>query len=280
MREIGCDEIISCVERLCIKSATVLPCDLRQLIESARETESSVPGRDALADIIDNYHIAEEQGVPICQDTGMAVVFLELGQDVHITGGSLTGAINEGVRRGYDKGLLRKSIVSDPLRRTNTGDNTPAVIHIDIVEGEKLHITLAPKGFGSENMSAAKLLTPAEGRKGVEDFIVSVVDSAGARPCPPIIVGVGLGGTIEKAAILAKKALARPVGKSNPDPYYAEMESGLLERINMLGIGPQGFGGKHTALKVAIEFFPTHIAGLPCVVNIGCHATRHADETI
>ena len=235
------------------------------------------PGACALLEqITDNYRLAEASSMPICQDTGMACVFLKIGQDVHING-NLTEAIDEGVRRGYREGYLRKSVVADPLRRVNTDDNTPAVIHTKIVPGDVLKLTVAPKGFGSENMSKMKMFLPSNTKDQIIEFITECVSEAGAQPCPPIIVGVGLGGTVEKAELLAKQALSRPIDTRNADKFYADMETECLDKINKLGIGPQGFGGITTALAVNIEVFPTHIAGLPCAVNIGCHATRHAD---
>ncbi|NLV87163.1 MAG: fumarate hydratase [Clostridiales bacterium] len=275
MREITCEEIIKAVEALCIEANTVLPLKTRELIDSAEKDERSPAGKQVFKDLRENYLIAEKDRLPICQDTGMAVVFARLGQDLHIVGGSFEEAVNEGVRRGYEKGFLRKSVVSDPLRRVNTGDNTPAVIHSRIVDGDRLFLSLAPKGFGSENMSAMKMFLPSCSSEDILDFITETVSKAGSNPCPPVILGVGLGGTVEKAALLAKKALTREMGESNPDPFYAELEEKALRRINALGIGPQGFGGTVTALKVNIEVFPTHIAGLPCVVNMGCHANRH-----
>ncbi|MBR5381042.1 MAG: fumarate hydratase [Oscillospiraceae bacterium] len=280
MREITCECITDTVEKLCVKAATFLPPDVGILLECACDSEPSKAGQAALCDIVENFKYAAEAGLPICQDTGMTVVFLDLGQDAHIVGGDLYAAVNEGVRRGYVNGALRKSVVRDPLRRENTNDNTPAVIHVRIVPGDKLDITVAPKGFGSENMSAMKMLLPSAGEKAVEDFIVGTVDAAGSNPCPPVIVGVGLGGTVEMAALLAKRALVRPADQRNPDEYYAAMENRLLRRINRLGIGPQGFGGISTALAVNIEVYPTHIAGLPCVVNMSCHATRHASAAL
>ena len=228
---------------------------------------------------MENYTIAREKAQPICQDTGVACVFLKIGQDVHLTG-NLEDAINEGVRQGYAEGYLRKSVVRDPLDRVNTGDNTPAMIYYELVPGDTLEITVAPKGFGSENMSAIKMLRPSDGEQGVKDFVLQVVEAAGPNPCPPIVVGVGIGGTFDKAAYLAKKALMRSVDVPNPKPYYANLEKELLEKINALGIGPQGFGGKTTALAVNIEEFPTHIAGLPVAVNINCHVTRHKTEVL
>lgn len=276
MREISCADISALVERLCIQAATVLPDDLCRVIEQAEKKEESPVGKGILQDIVTNFQMAKEKGVPICQDTGMAVVFLEIGQEVHITGGSLNDAINLGVHNGYLNGFLRCSVVGDPLRRQNTGDNTPAVIHTTIVPGDGFHITVAPKGFGSENMSAMRMFTPAASWQDIEDWIVSSVSTAGSNPCPPVIVGVGLGGTIEQCALEAKKALMMPMDTPNPDEFYGEKEQALLEHINRLGIGPQGMGGRITALAVRIRPYATHIAGLPCVVNMSCHVTRHA----
>ena len=276
MREISCETIAETIEKLCVEAAVLLPPDVRARIDAAAETEKSPNGRAVLKDLHDNYVLAEREGLPVCQDTGMAVVFAELGQEVHIAGGAFADAVDEGVRRGYEKGYLRKSVVRDPLRRVNTGDNTPAVLHLRLVPGDTLRLTVAPKGFGSENMSAMKLLLPSATPDEFIDFIVETVDKAGSNPCPPVVVGVGLGGTIETAALLAKTALCRPLDVRNADPYYAELEEKALARVNCLGTGPQGFGGTTTALAVNIETYPTHIAGLPCVVNMGCHATRHA----
>lgn len=276
MREISCADISALVERLCIQAATVLPDDLCRVIEQAEKKEESPVGKGILQDIVTNFQMAREKGVPICQDTGMAVVFLEIGQEVHITGGSLNDAIHLGVHNGYLNGFLRCSVVGDPLRRQNTGDNTPAVIHTTIVPGDGFHITVAPKGFGSENMSAMRMFTPAASWQDIEDWIVSSVSTAGSNPCPPVIVGVGLGGTIEQCALEAKKALMMPMDTPNPDEFYEEKEQTLLEHINRLGIGPQGMGGRITALAVRIRPYATHIAGLPCVVNMSCHVTRHA----
>lgn len=276
MREISCADISALVERLCIQAATVLPDDLCRVIEQAEKKEESPVGKGILQDIVTNFQMAKEKGVPICQDTGMAVVFLEIGQEVHITGGSLNDAIHLGVHNGYLNGFLRCSVVGDPLRRQNTGDNTPAVIHTTIVPGDGFHITVAPKGFGSENMSAMRMFTPAASWQDIEDWIVSSVSTAGSNPCPPVIVGVGLGGTIEQCALEAKKALMMPMDTPNPDEFYGEKEQALLEHINRLGIGPQGMGGRITALAVRIRPYATHIAGLPCVVNMSCHVTRHA----
>ena len=276
MREISCSAISELVAKLCIEAATQLPEALQNCIRSCAAQEKSPVGRGVFQDMIDNFTIAAEKNLPICQDTGMAVVFLRLGQEVHIVDGCLTDAVNEGVRRGYTDGFLRKSVVSDPLRRVNTNDNTPAVLHTELVPGDGFEITVAPKGFGSENMSAMRMFTPSATREDVVDFLVQTVSRAGSNPCPPVILGVGLGGTVEQAALEAKRALLRDPGTENPDPYYAEMEHEALRRINALGIGPQGFGGSVTALAVHITPLATHIAGLPCVVNTGCHVTRHA----
>ena len=280
MREISCADISALVEQLCIQAATVLPDDLCRVIEQAEKKEESPVGKGILQDITTNFQMAREKGVPICQDTGMAVVFLEIGQEVHITGGSLNDAINLGVHNGYLNGFLRCSVVSDPLRRQNTGDNTPAVIHTTIVPGDGFSVTVAPKGFGSENMSAMRMFTPAATWQDIEDWIVSSVSTAGSNPCPPVVVGVGLGGTIEQCALEAKKALLMPMDTPNPDEFYGEKEQTLLEHINRLGIGPQGMGGRITALAVHIRPYATHIAGLPCVVNMSCHVTRHASGAL
>lgn len=276
MREITCNQITDLVEKLCVEAATILPDDLCRVITAAGDREESPVGKGILKDIEANFVMAREKGVPICQDTGMTVVFLELGQEVHVTGGSLVEAVNQGVRKGYVDGKLRLSVVSDPLRRVNTGDNTPAVIHTTIVPGDTFRITIAPKGFGSENMSAMKMFTPAASWENIADWIVSCVSTAGSNPCPPVVVGVGLGGTVEQCALEAKKALLMPMDTPNEDPFYGEKEAFLLEKINRLGIGPQGMGGRVTALAVHIRPYATHIAGLPCVVNMSCHATRHA----
>lgn len=277
MREIQALKIVEEVKRMCIDSNYYLTDDIKESIENAMEEEEKDLPKDTLKKILENAEIARKEQVPICQDTGMACVFVEIGQDVHVVGGSLQEAINEGVRRGYEDGYLRKSVVKDPLRRINTRDNTPAVINYEIVDGDRLKITLAPKGFGSENMSQIKMLKPSDGIKGVTDFVVKTVQEAGSNPCPPIVVGIGLGGTFDRAALMAKKALLRPINKRNRDDFYAELEVELLKIINSIGIGPQGFGGKTTALAVNIEAFPTHIAGLPVAVNINCHVTRHAE---
>ncbi len=275
MREIHVNKITAAVREMCIKSNCYLGKDIENALRDSLEREDSELSKSVLRDILKNAEIAKEKEVPICQDTGMAVFFLEIGQDVHFVGGSLYDAVNEGVRRGYEEGYLRKSVVADPVRRGNTGDNTPAIIHTEITEGEEVKITIAPKGFGSENMSAVKMLKPSDGREGIIDFVIETVRQGGSNPCPPIVVGVGIGGTFEKAAILAKKALLRNINQENPDGFYGEMERELLEKINQTGIGPQGFGGKTTALGVNIETFPTHIAGMPVAVNISCHVTRH-----
>ena len=279
MREIDSSLISEVVARLCIDANYHLPPDMKKQIISSSNEESWETASIILDQIIENFNIADENLQPICQDTGLACVFLSIGQDVHIKG-NLEEAVNEGVRKGYSQGYLRTSVVSDPLNRVNTGDNTPAMIYYDICPGDKIKITVAPKGFGSENMSQIKMLKPSDGIEGVKDFVIKVVEDAGPNPCPPIVVGVGIGGTFDKAAYLAKKALMRPVDQRNSEAFYAELEEELLEKINALGIGPQGFGGKTTALAVNIEKFPTHIAGLPVAVNINCHVTRHMTEEI
>ena len=280
MREIAYSDIVDAVRRLCIEANTLLPDDLRGAIEAAREAEESPVGRAILGDLVENYGFAAQRGLPVCQDTGMAVVFAELGQEVHVSGGLLEDAVNEGVARGYVEGRLRCSVVGDPLRRENTGDTTPAVLHVRLTAGDKLRLTVAPKGFGSENMTALRMFNPSAGREDILDFIVDAVSRAGSNPCPPVVVGVGLGGTSERAALLAKTALLRPVGERSADPFYAAMEDEALARVNALGIGPQGLGGRITALGVRILPAPTHIAGLPCCVNLGCHATRHASALL
>jgi fumarate hydratase subunit alpha len=277
LREINVSEIIAAVRKLCIDANYYLSDDIRQKLEEAYKEEDWSIAKDILGKILVNAGIAKNENMPMCQDTGMTCVFIDLGQEVHIIGGSLEDAINEGVRQGYADGYLRKSVVKDPLNRVNTGDNTPAVINYNIVSGDKIKITVSPKGFGSENMSKLKMLRPADGIEGVKNFVLQTVKEAGPNPCPPIIVGVGIGGTFEKSAIIAKKSLLRPVTQRNGDPFYAELEKELLDKINALGIGPQGFGGRTTALCVNIETYPTHIAGLPVAVNISCHATRHAE---
>lgn len=279
MREIPASLITDAVQRMCVSANCNLPGDVRRCIEQSRACEQWQPAQGILDKIIENYGIAEQNSVPICQDTGVACVFLEIGQDVHIEG-PLREAVDEGVRRGYEQGYLRKSVVRDPLERVNTGDNTPAMMYIDLVPGDKVRITVAPKGFGSENMSRIKMLRPSDGIEGVRDFVVQAVEEAGPNPCPPVVVGVGIGGTFDKAAFLAKKALMRPLDVRAEKPLYRELEQDLLERVNALGVGPQGFGGRTTALAVNIEWLPTHIAGLPVAVNLNCHVTRHATEVL
>ena len=280
VREIEAAKITDTVKRLCIQANVILPEDVKNCIIKRKSEENWAPAREILDRIEENFELAAAENVPICQDTGVACVFLEIGQEVHIAGGDITQAVNEGVRQGYAEGYLRKSVVRDPLDRVNTGDNTPAMIYYDIVPGDKIKITVAPKGFGSENMSQIKMLRPSDGIEGVKAFVLKVVEEAGPNPCPPIIVGVGIGGTFDKAALLAKKALLRETGTPSADPLYAKLEEELLEKINALGIGPQGFGGKTTALAVAVEHYPTHIAGLPVAVNINCHVARHKTEVI
>ena len=279
MRIISANQITETVKRLCVEANCYLPGDLQQRIETCYAQETWPQAKEILERIMENYQIAHEKAQPICQDTGVACVFLTIGQDVHVEG-SIEEAVNEGVRQGYTEGYLRKSVVRDPLDRVNTGDNTPAMIYYDLVPGDKLEITVAPKGFGSENMSQIKMLKPSDGLQGVKDFICKVVEEAGPNPCPPIVVGVGVGGTFDKAAYMAKKALMRSVDERNPDPFYADLENEMLEKVNALGIGPQGFGGKTTAIAVNIEYYPTHIAGLPVAVNINCHVTRHKTEVL
>jgi fumarate hydratase subunit alpha len=277
MKTVDCSLISAAIARLCQQANYNLSPDLEAALQQAARLEESPAGRAVLEELLENAQIAARQQLAICQDTGMAVVFVDIGQDVRITGGSLTDAINAGVSRGYSEGYLRASVVRDPLLRQNTGDNTPAVIHYDVVAGDKLRITVAPKGFGSENMSAARLLSPSEGVVGIRRFVLETVCQAGPNPCPPVIIGLGLGGTLEKAALLAKRALLRPLGSQNPLPHLAQLETDLLADINRLGIGPAGLGGITTALALHIASFPTHIAGLPVVLNMGCHATRHAE---
>ncbi len=279
MKNIDAKVIEDTVARLCIEANLRLPPDVINAIESAEKAEPWDGAKRILSLLGDNVRIASEKTLPVCQDTGMACVFVELGQDVHIDG-DFEEAVNNGVRRGYGEGYLRKSVVCDPLRRVNTGDNTPALLTVKLTRGDKMRITVMPKGFGSENMSALKMLKPADGVEGVKNFVLETVEKAGANPCPPIIVGVGIGGSFDKAAYLAKHALLRPVDEPNPDEYYAALESELLDKINALGIGPQGFGGKTTALAVLIEAMPTHVAGLPVAVNISCHATRRASASL
>ena len=280
MREIEVAKLTDVIEKLCIEANYYLPGDVQDAIRTCRACEDGQTACGVLDNIIENFEIAKNDNVPICQDTGMACVFLEIGQDVHLTGGNLEDAVNEGVRRGYGNGYLRKSVVKDPVRRGNTGDNTPAMIYTEIVPGDQIKVTVGPKGFGSENMSQIRMFKPSAGLQGIKDFILEVVEIAGPNPCPPMVVGVGIGGTFDKCALAAKKALMRPVDTENPDPYYADLEKEMLEKINELGIGPQGFGGKTTAIGLNIETLPTHIAGMPCAVNINCHVTRHKSEVI
>jgi fumarate hydratase subunit alpha len=292
MRVIRAETITDTVRKLCIQANRELPQDVQDRIRQSRMEESWPAAQDTLDKIITNFELAGERQLPICQDTGMACVFLEIGRDVHIAG-DLNVAVNEGVRQGYREGFLRASVVADPLNRVNTGDNTPAIIYTEFApaaEGadedgrglppDRLAITVAPKGFGSENMSQIRMLSPSEGAEGIVNFVLNVVEAAGPNSCPPMVVGIGIGGTFDKAALLSKKALLRPLGVHNTNPCYKEMETILLTKINILGIGPQGFGGAATALAVAIEAMPTHIAGLPCAVNINCHVNRHAREVI
>lgn len=280
VRTLDVAEITGAVARLCVDANLRLSPDMAAALERARETEPWPLARDTLGKISENMEAAAEMGLAICQDTGMACVFLEVGQDVHLVGGALEDAVNEGVRRGYREGYLRKSVVGDPVRRGNTGDNTPAVLYTALVPGDQVKVTVAPKGFGSENMSRIGMLKPAQGQQGVEDFIFETARLAGPNPCPPMVLGVGVGGTFERCALLAKRALLRPADSHHPDPFYADMERRLLERVNGIGTGPAGYGGKTTALAVLIETYPTHIAGLPVAVNIGCHVTRHASAVL
>jgi fumarate hydratase subunit alpha len=280
MREISATQISATVSRLCIQANRQLPEDVRGGLWSALETEDSLIGRDVLEQLLENCAVAEREGMALCQDTGMAVVFCDLGQEVHVTGGALEEAIQTGVRHGYREGYLRQSVVADPLNRVNTGDNTPAIIHYAVIPGDALTLTVAPKGFGSENGSALKMLTPGDGWEGVKQFVIETVTRVGGSACPPLVVGVGLGGTMEKAAWLAKKALLRELTAENPDPQYAAREAELLQALNALGIGPAGWGGRTTALAVHIEPYPTHIAGLPVAINLSCHALRHASAEL
>lgn len=281
MREVSVNEIKKIVAELCIKANKLLPNDLAREIGECRKCERNALAESVLGDIEANLDAAKELDIPICQDTGMAVVFLEIGQEVHFVDGSLYDAVNAGVHDGYVNGYLRCSVVGDPLRRVNTRDNTPAVIHTSIVDGENVKITVAPKGFGSENMSCLKMMTPARGREDIIEYVLECVKTAGGNPCPPIVLGIGIGGDFEQCAYLAKKALCRPVSQKNSDEFYAEMEKEILSRINSeTNVGPMGFGGATTALSVAIETAPTHIAGLPVAVNFGCRVTRHMSKTI
>ena len=280
MRELHVKEITDVVARLCVEANRELPADLEQKIQNAAETEHSALGRAVLCDLCENMQAARRLGLPVCQDTGMAVVFAEVGQDGHLVGGSFEDAIHEGVRLGYTEGLLRCSVAADPIRRGNTGDNTPAIVHTRLVPGDRVTLTVAPKGFGSENMSRLRMMTPAATEEDIISFVAETVREAGGNPCPPVVLGVGIGGDFEQCALLAKQALCRSVSKRNADPYYAALEQKMLEAVNQLGVGPQGFGGDTTALAVNIEWAPTHIAGLPVSVNVGCHVTRHKIVTI
>ena len=280
MRTISTDEIIKNIKEMCIEANYYLSDDMKQKIDHACQMEESPLGRQILSQLEENMQIAEDNQIPICQDTGMAVVFLKIGQDVHIEGMNLEDAVNEGIRQGYVEGYLRKSVVGDPLLRKNTEDNTPGIIHYEIVPGENIEITVAPKGFGSENMSRLTMLKPADGVQGVKDFVMETVKQAGANPCPPIVLGIGIGGSFDKCAALAKKALLRPLDQPNADPYYAALEKELLDAINATGFGPQGFGGATTCLGVCIEQLPTHVACLPVAVNVSCHVTRRASAEV
>ena len=280
MRELNVDIITQNIKEMCIEANHFLTDDMKKVFKNAVATEESPLGKKVLNQLNENLDIAGNDMIPICQDTGMAVIFINVGQEVHFTNGNITDAINEGVRQGYVDGYLRKSVVSDPIIRENTKDNTPAVIHYNIVEGDKVDITVAPKGFVSENMRRKFMLKPADGIEGVKEAILTAVKDAGPNACPPMVVGVGIGGTFEQCALLAKKALMRPLDTQNPDPFYADLEKEMLEKVNKLGIGPQGFGGKTTAIGLNIETMPTHIAGMPCAININCHVTRHKTEVI
>ncbi len=279
IREISAQQISHAVAQLFLKACVCPPKDVIDCLAQAKERESSPQGREIFRQLLENAQIAQQTQTPYCQDTGMAVVFMEIGQDVHITGGDLTQAVNQGVRTAYEQGYFRKSVLS-PLDRINTKDNTPAIIHTEIVPGDQIHITASPKGFGSENMSQIKMLKPADGVQGIIDFVVQAAKTAGGSPCPPVILGVGIGGTFEKAAILSKKQLLRPVDSSNPDPQLAQLERDILEGINALKMGPMGLGGDHYCLAVHIASYPTHLASLPVAVNFCCHALRHEDITL
>ena len=280
MKEIQAKEITDVVEKLCVDACTRLGEDWWQAIDNAISQEESPLGKDMLRIVKENARLAADTGEAICQDTGLAVVFLEIGQDVHVVGGDLYEAVNEGVRRGYVNGYLRKSVVKDPLIRENTGDNNPAIIHVQVVPGSDLKIVVAPKGAGSENSSGLKMLNPADGKDGVVNFVLKTVEAAGPNACPPIVLGVGIGGNLETSALLAKKALLRPLGTRHPEPHIAGLEEELLELVNKTGIGPQGLGGRITALDVHVEVYPTHIASLPVAVNIQCHASRHSEAVL
>ena len=275
MREIPVSDITEAVARLCVEANRSLPADLEASIVSASQREENALGRSILCDLCENMRAARDLGLPVCQDTGMAVVFAEIGQEVHFTGGSFEEAVNKGVHRGYTEGLLRCSVAADPIRRGNTGDNTPAVIHTRLVPGDRVSLTVAPKGFGSENMSRLQMMTPVATEEDLIAFVAETVRLAGGNPCPPVVLGVGIGGDFEQCALLAKTALCRPVSERNKDPFYAGLEEKMLRAVNETGVGPQGFGGDTTALAVNIEWAPTHIAGLPIAVNVGCHVTRH-----
>ncbi|MDR1408808.1 MAG: fumarate hydratase [Oscillospiraceae bacterium] len=280
MREIHVSQIEKTIAQLCVKANRMLPDDLTECVRRCAETEQDPRAAKILHLLEENRRVAEEMQIPVCQDTGMAVVFAEVGQEVHIVGGSFAEAVNNGVARGYSEGYLRKSIVADPLRRENTGDNTPAVLYTEFLPGDSLRLTVCPKGFGSENMSALQMFTPAATRESIIKFVVDTVIKAGGNPCPPLVLGVGIGSTFEGCALLAKKALCRPIEEHNPDPYYADLEEEILAKVNETGIGPQGFGGTTTALAIGVIAAPTHIAGLPVAVNVGCHVTRHAAAVI
>lgn len=280
MRTIDVSEVTALVRKLCMEANYRLPCDVKALYEKGRAEEKSPLGQEIFDEMIKNCTLAAEQDMPICQDTGTAIVFAEVGQEVMLTGGAFEDAVNEGVRQGYLDGYLRLSIVADPLRRVNTDDNTPAVLYTRLVPGDQIHLTVAPKGGGSENMSALKMFTPAATADTIVQWIADTVIAAGSNPCPPVIIGVGLGGTADKASLLAKQALLREAGKPSEDPFYAEMEAQILKKVNASGVGPQGLGGTVTALSCAILPYPTHIASLPCAVSIGCHVTRHAEGVL
>lgn len=280
MREIEVSKITEVIRGLCIEANYELPEDVKREIQHCQECETWPAAKEILSDLTRNYEIAHNEQVPICQDTGMACVFMEIGQDVHFIGGDLYDAIHEGVRRGYKDGYLRNSVVKDPVRRGNTNDNTPAMIYTDIVPGENVKITVGPKGFGSENMSRICMFKPSAGIEGIKEFILETVKLAGSNPCPPMIIGVGIGGTFDKAALLAKKAIMRDLDTHHMDPYYRNLEDEMIASINKLGIGPQGYGGRTTALGINVETMPTHIAGMPCAINISCHATRHKTEVV
>lgn len=280
MREINVSEITDVIEKLCIDANLKLPSDVVNAIKNGQASETKELPCKIFETMMENLEVAEQKQIPICQDTGMAIIFIKVGQDVHLTGGNLNDAINEGVRRGYINGYLRLSIVEDPMLRVNTNDNTPAVIHTEIVDGDKVEIMVMPKGFGSENMSAMKMFTPSATKEDIINFVVKTCVDAGSNPCPPIVVGVGLGGSADKAGVLAKEAILRDLDTKHELEFYSEMEDEILKRVNESDIGPQGLGGKTTALSVAIKTYPTHIAGLPCVVNIGCHVTRHKSAII